>query len=90
MQHFMKIWSREIVFEKDTFAFMFLGNVLTVYHNPNRKDTYGKDVAKIERIVIHKDGQLINIEGGVIALPYSREIREGKIDQAGYLPLHNA
>lgn len=73
--------SREIVFEKDTFAFMFLGNVLTVYHNPNRKDTYGKDAAKIERIVIHKDGQLINIEGGVIALPYSREIREGKIDR---------
>jgi len=60
---------------------MFLGKVLAVYHNPNRKDTYGRNAAKIERIEIHRDGRVINIDGGVITLPYSKEIREGKIDR---------
>ena len=72
---------KELIFGKDTFAFMFLGKVLTVYHNPDRKDTFGRNAAKIERIEIHKDGRVINVDGSVITLPYSKEIREGKIDR---------
>ncbi len=33
--------------DKDSFSFIFLGKILVTYHNPQRKNTYGQDKAKI-------------------------------------------
>lgn len=66
----------------NTFAFNFLGRTLTVYHNEERRDTFGKNPACINRIVLYGSGQEVAvIKGGVIAQPYSQNIRNGAIDR---------
>lgn len=63
-----------------TFTFNFLGQVLVVYYNPNRKDTFGEEAAESKKILLFQEGALRQeITGGFIPPPYAREIREGKI-----------
>jgi len=65
-----------------TFAFNFLGRILTVYHNNERKNTFGKSPVCIRRIVLHKSGQVVvTIKGSVITSPYSLHVRDGIIDR---------
>ncbi len=66
----------------NTFAFNFLGRTLTVYHNEERKDTFGKSPARISRIILYKSGKAVaTIKDSVIPSPYSRHIRDGIIDR---------
>ena len=39
-------------FPKNSFAFNFLSRTLVVYRNPKRKDTFGKNAAKIQEITV--------------------------------------
>ena len=69
-------------FPKDSFAFKFLGNVLVVYHNPKRKDTFGKDAARIREIRLKpKNGEEIRLNSPVITAPYSYQVRKGDIER---------
>lgn len=66
----------------NSFAFNFLGRILTVYHNEERKDTFGKSPARISQIILHKSEQVAaTIKGSVIPSPHSRHIRDGIIDR---------
>jgi hypothetical protein len=65
----------------NTFAFSFSGSILTVYHNPAKKDTFGEGAVKIRRIILHKDNQAIPINDGVIQGPTAVEIRAGLVDR---------
>ncbi|NLL95573.1 MAG: hypothetical protein GX227_00450 [Clostridiaceae bacterium] len=60
------------------FAFNFLGKILTVYHNPGRKDTYSGGCT-IKTIEIHGIDNSITIPGSVIPMPYSLNIRNGLV-----------
>lgn len=65
----------------NSFAFNLLGDILTVYHNEERLDTYAED-AKIQKILLYKDGKVLTeMEGDTIPSPYAGMIREGEIDK---------
>jgi len=67
-------------FGKNTFSFKFLNKTLIVYHNPARKNTFGKSAAKVKRINIHYlDGQRIVQKTPQILPPYSYDLRSGRI-----------
>ena len=67
-------------FQKNTYAFKFLGKILVVYHNPKMKDTVGKASAKVNSIVLeYDDGRKIDIQKDTIGLPYSLDIRDRKV-----------
>ena len=70
-------------FPKDSFAFKFLGNTLVVYHNPKRKNTFGKDAARIKeiRLKARKKGREIKLNSPLITHPYSYEVRRGNIER---------
>jgi hypothetical protein len=60
------------------FAFYFLGDILTVYHNQAGKDTYGEDAAQIKRYVITmKDDSVLGVDGAIIPIPLAGYIRTG-------------
>ena len=66
---------------KHSFAFYLLGEILTVYRNESRLDTYDKD-AKITKIELYKGGLLVqSIEGNTVPAPYAQSVREGAYDR---------
>jgi len=63
-----------------TYSFIFLSKIKVTYYNPKRKNTFGKNQAKIKTISFKdKDGNLINLSSEVIPHPYAEQIREQKI-----------
>lgn len=74
----------EIVLPKNTFAFTFLGKILTVYHNDNRKDICGANSLENCRIVIKKGNKSIEITGSIIPMPIAQEIRDGAVDRIDF------
>ena len=67
-------------FQKNTYAFKFLGKTLVVYHNPKMKDTVGKDSVKVSSSTLeYDDGRKIDIQKDIIGLPYSLDVRNRKI-----------
>ncbi|MEE8359512.1 MAG: hypothetical protein V3S04_01135 [Candidatus Omnitrophota bacterium] len=79
---FGKDASRTITIPKNSFAFAFLGKILVTYHNPKRKNTYGKNSVKPEWIILKSNGKRdIEISGGVVPHKYARLMREGRFSQ---------
>ncbi len=74
---------KKMVMPKNTYAFHFLGTTLVVYHNPRRRDTFGKNKASIERILIsypdHRDP--IHISGNCVPSQYALDIRNNKVNR---------
>ncbi len=69
-----------VEFAAGTYAFNFMGRTLVVYHNPQRKDTFGAQKVEPRRVVLHYPGQKAKeIDGGVIASPYAQDVRSGKV-----------
>ncbi|MFC1807067.1 cellobiose phosphorylase [Candidatus Omnitrophota bacterium] len=69
-------------FKKNTFAFKFLNKTLIVYHNLKRKNTFGKNAAKISKIIIKQKGKKpVTINSSQIPYPYSHELRNSNITQ---------
>jgi len=69
-------------FPEDSFAFKFLKDILVVYHNPKRKDTFGKDACSIKEIRLKpKKGRVIKLKSSVIDGPFSYEVRQGNIER---------
>jgi len=67
----------KIKLPKNSYAFNFLGSTLVVYHNPRRKNTFGKNAAVIKQLILtYPDGRKIEIHGGLIYSPYAEEVRE--------------
>ena len=65
-----------------TYSFNFLSKVRVVYHNPKRKDTFGRHAAKIKRIIFNdKEGNPIEIASDTIPSPYAEQIRARQIEQ---------
>ena len=66
---------------ENSFAFNFLGEILTIYYNPRRLDTYSED-AKITEIKLYYKEQLaVNIDGDIVPELYAKNIRKGIYDK---------
>ncbi len=69
-------------FPKNSYAFRFLGYTTVVYHNPRLKNTAGSDSVNPRFMTLrYKDGQKAELKRNTIPHPYSRDIREGKVDR---------
>ena len=67
---------------KSTFSFKFLGKTLVVYHNPLRKNTFGREAAKIKTVsMCYFDGSTVTQKGPRILSPHSYDLRSGKISR---------
>jgi len=66
--------------KEKTYSFRFLSKTKVVYHNPKRKNTFGKDSVKPKKIIFYdKDGNYQQIPSDTIPHPYAYQIREGQI-----------
>jgi hypothetical protein len=69
--------------KKGDYSFNFLGKIRVVYHNPKRKDTFGKNAAQIVKIILWDKDNPVEFNSSVIPAPYSDSVRSrqiGKID----------
>ena len=71
---------KEIVIDKDCFAFSLFASTLIVYHNPERKDTYAAD-CRIRKMVIETASDKHIIEGDTINYPLSEAVRKGDVSR---------
>ncbi|MCM8787694.1 MAG: hypothetical protein NC935_06555, partial [Candidatus Omnitrophica bacterium] len=71
-----------ITLEENTFAFSLFSDILVVYHNPKRKDTFAildkADYVKVKKITIQLDKESYKIDSNIIEPPFSYKIREVK------------
>lgn len=68
-------------FPAGTYAFRFMGRTLVVYHNPDRKDTFGPGGAGVSRYELFYGASLrpVSISGSVIPAPHAEDVRCGKV-----------
>ena len=73
----------KIVLPKNTYAFKFLGSTLVVYHNPKRKDTFGRGAVEVRQIELSYRGQAQSkvLKTPVIPSPYAADIRSNRISR---------
>ena len=70
----------QLFLPKHSFAFVFLGRTLVVYHNPRLAPTYGPKRAAVKRIVFQNSkGETVMINGDALPSPHSQAVREGRI-----------
>ncbi|MEK7578638.1 MAG: cellobiose phosphorylase, partial [Patescibacteria group bacterium] len=73
-------------FPKDTFAFKFLNKAMVVYHNPKRKDTFGKNAARQSRITVeYDDKNKLTFYFASLAPPIPDDVRHGKVSRIDIL-----
>ena len=66
-------------FGKDTFGFKLFGRTWIVYHNPDRRDTFGQSRAAPVRFTFLDENQREDVyEGAFLPDPLSRALRDGK------------
>lgn len=71
---------QDVTFAPDTFSFMFLGEILVSYHNPNRKDTFGQEsVSPANWQIFDKEGNSQTFKGSQISGENAVRIRERRI-----------
>ncbi len=66
--------------KKGCYSFNFLSRIKITYHNPKRKDTFGRNAAKITRITFNdKNDSPVEIFSNTINSPYANQIRSRQI-----------
>jgi len=74
--------NRQIVIDKNSYAFNFLGNTLVVYHNPKRLNTFGNKSAKIRKVILEdRKNNKFEVNSDLIPEDYSREVRSGNFSR---------
>ena len=67
---------------KGIYSFNFLSKIQITYHNPKRKDTFGKNAVKPKRIVFKdKVQKTLEILSDTINSPYAEQIRSRQISR---------
>ncbi|MFA5402416.1 MAG: cellobiose phosphorylase, partial [Candidatus Omnitrophota bacterium] len=67
--------------KKGEYSFNFLSKIRVTYHNPVRKDTFGKNPARITRIILGIKDKPVEINSPVIPAPYAQAIRSRQINK---------
>ena len=65
--------------EDDNASFTLLSSCKVTYHNPSRRDIYGQDSPRIEKIRVIDTGEVI--EGSNIKGELASRIRDGKVKE---------
>jgi hypothetical protein len=65
---------------KGEYSFNFLSKIKVTYHNPGKKNTFGKNPARVTRIILGIKGKPVEINSPVIPSPYAEKIRSRQID----------
>ncbi len=66
--------------DQDTVTCRFLGTCTVVYHNPDRRDTFGDGAVQPIAIGLKTaDGETVEIAGSIVPEPYASAVRDGKI-----------
>jgi hypothetical protein len=74
--------SKLIVIPKNAFAYKFIGKTLVVYHNEERKDTFGDSAAAVISYKLsYHDGKQEMLSGDVLDTPFALDVREGRVDR---------
>jgi hypothetical protein len=68
-------------FPAGSYAFLFLGKTMIIYHNPKLRNTFGRGAVSAKEIVFMDGRQRININSGSIGPPYAAKVREGEISR---------
>jgi len=66
-----------------SYAFLWLGSIVVVYHNAKRKDTFGSRAATIEKIELtypHRK-TTVNVVGPVLVGEYAADVRDKKVSR---------
>ncbi|MDP3041309.1 MAG: cellobiose phosphorylase [Candidatus Omnitrophota bacterium] len=61
------------------YSFNFLSQIQVTYHNPKRKNTFGKNAATIKKIIIQDADKPVEFNSSVIPSPYAQAIRSRQI-----------
>ncbi len=70
------------LFDRDKkYSFNFLSQIRVTYYNPKRKDTFGKNAARISKITILENGQPIEINSATLGPLYAQKVRSRQIRQ---------
>ncbi|MBN1914009.1 MAG: cellobiose phosphorylase [Candidatus Omnitrophica bacterium] len=65
-----------------TYGFKFLGRISVIYHNPNTKNTFSSNRAKIKKITFEdKDNNRVEISSDIIPAPYAEQVRSQLIEK---------
>jgi hypothetical protein len=71
---------KDIFIPRDAFAFRFLGQTLVVYHNPNRKPSFGLEGARVTRCdFIFRDTSTQQVVGNTFNTELALAVREGLV-----------
>jgi hypothetical protein len=53
-----------------------------IYHNEKRKNTFGRDGARVVSYTLrYRDGRVVESEGGTLDTVYAKEVRAGLIER---------
>ena len=66
---------------KGEYSFNFLSSIQLTYHNAKRKDTFGKNSAKVSKIILLEDENPIEMDSATIPYPYAEKIRSRQINK---------
>ena len=59
-----------------------MGKILVIYHNPKRKNTFGKDAVRPQKIrLTSNSGGKVLFKGDTLSAKYAKGVREGNIKQ---------
>ncbi|MFH1355096.1 MAG: cellobiose phosphorylase, partial [Candidatus Omnitrophota bacterium] len=64
------------------YSFNFLGRIQVTYHNLKRKSTFGRNAAKVKKIILHNRlKEPVKIQSDFIPAPYAQQIRSRQIER---------
>jgi hypothetical protein len=67
---------QQVEFAKNTFSFMFLGDILVTYHNKSRRDTFGTDAVSVASwTLVDLSGKAQTIQGGYLRGALAEQVR---------------
>jgi hypothetical protein len=68
--------------QEGNYSFNFLSKIRVNYHNPARKDTFGKNKTRTEKIIFKDmEGKLVKLMQDTIPSPYAGQVRSGQIKE---------
>lgn len=63
------------------YSFNFLSTIRVTYHNLKRKDTFGKNSAKVSKIILLEDENPVEMDSATIPSPYAQKVRSRQINK---------
>ncbi|MFC1755659.1 hypothetical protein ACFL96_20105, partial [Thermoproteota archaeon] len=71
--------AKDLAIDKNSYAFIFLGTTLVVYHNPKRRNTYGRNCVSVQKITLEDaKGRKHELDSCIINQDYASDVRSGK------------